>query len=161
MDPKKNPFSPGAGTPPPELAGRGAVIAAAETALARTKSGRHARSLLRRASPAPRRPRRRVGIAVGQRFQVDHEGPSSPRPACARDVAVAAAVGGRGGGGEGRRGRRRERGGRAGRVGAGRGRHPAKGDRRERRRGRAHREPVQGGFEAKGGALGRGEAVDD
>ena len=46
MDPKKNPFSPGAGTPPPELAGRGAVIAAAETALARTKSGRHARSLV-------------------------------------------------------------------------------------------------------------------
>lgn len=46
MDPRKNPFSPGAGTPPPELAGRSAVIAAGEVALARTMSGRHARSLV-------------------------------------------------------------------------------------------------------------------
>lgn len=46
MDPRKNPFSPGAGTPPPELAGRAAVIDAAKIALSRTKDGRHARSLV-------------------------------------------------------------------------------------------------------------------
>ena len=46
MDPKKNPFSPGAGTPPPELAGRTSVIEAAGTAIERTKNGRQARSLV-------------------------------------------------------------------------------------------------------------------
>lgn len=44
MDRKKNPFAPGAGTRPPELAGRGKVIEDATVALARTKMGRSAKS---------------------------------------------------------------------------------------------------------------------
>lgn len=44
MDRKKNPFAPGAGTRPPELAGRGKVIEDATVALARTKLGRSAKS---------------------------------------------------------------------------------------------------------------------
>jgi hypothetical protein len=44
MDPTINPFVPGAGTQPPELAGRDEIIASAKTALARIKLGRHARS---------------------------------------------------------------------------------------------------------------------
>src|SRR5437763_5997976 len=39
MDPRENPFVPGAGTPPPELAGRSAIITDAEVALARAKRG--------------------------------------------------------------------------------------------------------------------------
>lgn len=40
MDAKKNPFVPGAGTPPPELAGRSGIIADAEVAIARARQGR-------------------------------------------------------------------------------------------------------------------------
>ena len=40
MDPLTNPFSPGAGSPPPELAGRDDIISAAEIALHRIKRGR-------------------------------------------------------------------------------------------------------------------------
>ncbi len=46
MDERQNPFSPGAGTPPPELAGRRTVLENAAIALARVKGGRHARSAL-------------------------------------------------------------------------------------------------------------------
>jgi len=46
MDPKTNPFSPGAGAPPPELAGRSAVLDQASIALARIKAGRAERSPL-------------------------------------------------------------------------------------------------------------------
>jgi hypothetical protein len=46
MDPIRNPFSPGAGTPPPELAGRDELREAARIALERTKIGRPAKSLL-------------------------------------------------------------------------------------------------------------------
>lgn len=46
MDDLRNPFSPGAGTPPPELAGRSEVLHDAETAILRVKSGRSARSAL-------------------------------------------------------------------------------------------------------------------
>jgi AAA ATPase domain len=46
MDPVKNPFVPGAGSPPPELAGRADVLAEAEVSLARIKSGKAARSAL-------------------------------------------------------------------------------------------------------------------
>lgn len=46
MDPVLNPFAPGAGSRPPELAGRDEIIAAARVALQRTKVGRHARSML-------------------------------------------------------------------------------------------------------------------
>jgi len=46
MDEIRNPFSPGAGTPPPELAGRGALIAQIKLLLARTKEGRSAKSAL-------------------------------------------------------------------------------------------------------------------
>jgi hypothetical protein len=46
MDRATNPFAPGAGTRPPELAGRDGIIKDAEVALARFKAGRQARSYL-------------------------------------------------------------------------------------------------------------------
>lgn len=46
MDPFKNPFSPGAGSIPPELAGRQQVLSMAEASCARSISGRSARSLM-------------------------------------------------------------------------------------------------------------------
>ncbi len=46
MDPRTNPYSPGAGTPPPELAGRDQVIERASVALARIRQGRAARSFV-------------------------------------------------------------------------------------------------------------------
>jgi AAA ATPase domain len=46
MDPVRNPFAPGAGTPPPELAGRRDVIDAGAIALNRIASGRPAQSLI-------------------------------------------------------------------------------------------------------------------
>ena len=44
MDPLKNPFSPGAGTPPPELAGRTEILSKAKLALARIKARRPEKS---------------------------------------------------------------------------------------------------------------------
>lgn len=44
MDPTTNPFAPGAGSRPPELAGRDKIIADATVALRRVKAGRHAKS---------------------------------------------------------------------------------------------------------------------
>ena len=44
MNPRTNPFAPGAGTPPPELAGRDGIIEAADVALARVKDRRPAKS---------------------------------------------------------------------------------------------------------------------
>ena len=46
MDPMQNPFSPGAGSPPPELAGRGPLLAQAHLTLGRIKAGRPERSFL-------------------------------------------------------------------------------------------------------------------
>ena len=46
MDPRKNPYAPGAGTPPPELAGRDDLIERAAIALDRIRAGRAARSLI-------------------------------------------------------------------------------------------------------------------
>lgn len=46
MDPVKNPYAPGAGTPPPELAGRGDLIANGTVALQRVAQGRPAQSLI-------------------------------------------------------------------------------------------------------------------
>ena len=46
MDPRHNPYVPGAGTPPPELAGRHDVLERAEVALARIKSRRPSKSLI-------------------------------------------------------------------------------------------------------------------
>lgn len=46
MDAYQNPFNPGAGVSPPELAGRAAVLDQAITALERVKRGRHAKSLM-------------------------------------------------------------------------------------------------------------------
>lgn len=46
MDERKNPYSPGAGTPPPELAGRGNIIERAAIALDRIRSKRSARSFV-------------------------------------------------------------------------------------------------------------------
>ena len=46
MDPVRNPFAPGAGTPPPELAGRGEIIARAEITFARIQQRRPAKSFL-------------------------------------------------------------------------------------------------------------------
>lgn len=46
MDPIKNPFSPGAGSPPPELAGRGPILEEARILLGRIRLGRPEKSLL-------------------------------------------------------------------------------------------------------------------
>jgi len=46
MDPVRNPYAPGAGTPPPELAGRSALISDATVALRRTAITRPAQSLI-------------------------------------------------------------------------------------------------------------------
>lgn len=46
MDATRNPFAPGAGTPPPELSGRSAVLNGARTALARTLARRPAPSTI-------------------------------------------------------------------------------------------------------------------
>ncbi len=46
MDPVRNPFSPGAGNPPPELAGRKDLLAAANTMLMRIAQGRHVKSFM-------------------------------------------------------------------------------------------------------------------
>lgn len=46
MDPVTNPYAPGAGTPPPELAGREPILERARIAIARTKAGKATKSLL-------------------------------------------------------------------------------------------------------------------
>lgn len=46
MDPVRNPFAPGAGNPPPELAGRQSIIDKAEIVLERTAQNRHAKSFM-------------------------------------------------------------------------------------------------------------------
>ena len=46
MDPVKNPFAPGAGTPPPELAGRDELMETVRMALERTRLGRPTKSIL-------------------------------------------------------------------------------------------------------------------
>ncbi len=46
MDPLRNPFAPGAGTPPPALVGREEIISAAEIALHRIRRGRPEKSLM-------------------------------------------------------------------------------------------------------------------
>lgn len=46
MDPRTNPYSPGAGNPPPELAGRNDLIEKATIALDRLRAGRSTRSML-------------------------------------------------------------------------------------------------------------------
>ncbi|MEL0082093.1 MAG: ATP-binding protein [Gammaproteobacteria bacterium] len=46
MDPLRNPFAPGAGTPPPALVGRDEIISAAEIALHRIRRGRPEKSLM-------------------------------------------------------------------------------------------------------------------
>lgn len=46
MDPIRNPFAPGAGTPPPELAGRADVIEIGQVALKRVAAGRPNQSLI-------------------------------------------------------------------------------------------------------------------
>ncbi len=46
MNPVNNPFAPGAGTPPPELAGRDALLESLRVALERTRIGRPAKSAM-------------------------------------------------------------------------------------------------------------------
>ena len=46
MDPIRNPFSPGAGTPPPELAGRDDLRESLRIALERARIGRPAKSAM-------------------------------------------------------------------------------------------------------------------
>lgn len=46
MDPRKNPYSPGAGTPPPELAGRAELVERAAIAVDRIRARRAARSFI-------------------------------------------------------------------------------------------------------------------
>ena len=46
MDPIRNPYAPGAGTPPPELAGRDDLCETVRIALERTRAGRSSKSIL-------------------------------------------------------------------------------------------------------------------
>lgn len=46
MDPVTNPFAPGAGSQPPELAGRDEILAKTKTTLARVQIGRPAKSFM-------------------------------------------------------------------------------------------------------------------
>ena len=46
MDPLQNPFSPGAGSPPPELAGRHNILSKSKIALGRLKAGKSEKSFL-------------------------------------------------------------------------------------------------------------------
>ncbi len=46
MDPLINPFAPGAGSPPPELAGRESILNQAEVALGRIQRGRSSKSIM-------------------------------------------------------------------------------------------------------------------
>lgn len=46
MDPIRNPFAPGAGTPPPELVGREELLEAVRVAIARVRQGHPAKSVL-------------------------------------------------------------------------------------------------------------------
>lgn len=46
MDKFRNPFSPGAGSPPPELAGRDGILEQARVLLGRVKAGRPEKSML-------------------------------------------------------------------------------------------------------------------
>src|SRR5262245_4890829 len=46
MDPIKNPYAPGAGTPPPELAGRDELREAIRISLERVRAGRPTKSIL-------------------------------------------------------------------------------------------------------------------
>jgi hypothetical protein len=46
MNPIANPYAPGAGSQPPELAGRDEIVSRTETTLARVKAGRHAKSFM-------------------------------------------------------------------------------------------------------------------
>ena len=46
MDPRDNPYAPGTGSPPPELAGRDEIIERASVALDRIRAKRAARSLI-------------------------------------------------------------------------------------------------------------------
>ena len=46
MDPVRDPFAPGAGTPPPELAGRDELRATLRTALERARIGRPAKGAM-------------------------------------------------------------------------------------------------------------------
>jgi hypothetical protein len=46
MDPARNPFAPGAGSPPPELAGREVLLDAVALTLTRIRAGRSAKSVL-------------------------------------------------------------------------------------------------------------------
>lgn len=46
MDPRRNPYAPGAGTPPPELAGRDALLERGAIALDRIRAGRPDKSLI-------------------------------------------------------------------------------------------------------------------
>ena len=46
MDPRRNPYAPGAGAPPPELAGRDGVIEDASIIFDRIRNGLSAKSLL-------------------------------------------------------------------------------------------------------------------
>lgn len=46
MNPRANPYAPGAGTPPPELAGRDTILADARLAIQRNAAGKSARSFM-------------------------------------------------------------------------------------------------------------------
>ena len=60
MNPAVNPYAPGAGTPPPELAGRDAILADAKLAIGRNKGGKSARGDPLASNALPKRNRAKI-----------------------------------------------------------------------------------------------------
>ena len=97
MDKNTNPFNPGAGVSPPELAGRAEVLETAETALARTKRGKHAKSLMilglrgvGKTVLLNQIKERAVQLGYLAEMQEAHDGdPAAFRPAAGSGIAVA------------------------------------------------------------------------
>lgn len=58
MNPRRNPFAPGAGSRPPELAGREAALQGVAVALGRIRNRRHAQSVIGRVGG------RRIGLCA-------------------------------------------------------------------------------------------------
>ena len=68
MDPVDNPYNPGAGTPPPELAGRESILKQAENTIKRTKKGKIKRSRAFRGHLKTKKSNKRKRHARGKRL---------------------------------------------------------------------------------------------
>jgi hypothetical protein len=86
MDPIKNPFSPGAGSPPPELVGRDPILEEARILLGRVKAkgakGDSVDSISREANSLPKRVGFRLAWPLGSSASpaVHANNPKTPHP---------------------------------------------------------------------------------